>query len=109
MIFTVLLVLAFSSDHVGHVINLGSDVEVAGIHAQSVVAVVKDEFSGGDLSEEKLVGNPMRPNNSPIDTHSSVAPLAIVLGAGPDPASTGLPDLLQEAFEEGGHSGHGIS
>ena len=98
--------------HVGHVVLLGSEEEVAWSHARRNVAVVTDAHFVWNRPVGQRPGNAVGllhfpgPVSSTSDTDLSVS--VTVLESSPHPAITRLVDLLPEALSDRSHfSSHG--
>jgi hypothetical protein len=66
-------VAATLGDHVGHVVSVGADEQVAWVAARRVVASVTHEQAGRDGAHPEFEGDPVGLSHGPVDLDPAVA------------------------------------
>lgn len=77
--------------HVGHVVELCSDVKVLWVDTARIVACVENVFFFGDLADKKLVGGSVGLSIGSVHADSAVSTLVFI--SSPMPTVVGLSDL----------------
>lgn len=85
------------SDHVGYVIGVGSEEQMFGIHASTVVAVMKNPKPFGNFAEAQTPGGAMGAHETLGFTPHEFAVTIGTHGGLPDPATIAYRDFREKA------------